>query len=63
MSFVLFCLSIATCMSLILSKHSNISSGLKILSSGIFVVFCLSSYDTIRVVSGYPSVEELPAEA
>lgn len=63
MSFVLLCLFITTCMSLILSKHSKISSGLKILAAVLFTIFCLTSYDTIRAVSGYPTVEELPEDA
>lgn len=62
MKFVVFCLIVFTCFSLILSRHSRISSGLKLIASFMLVIFALGSYDTMRSVSGYPAVDKLPEE-
>ena len=63
MKFVILCLIVSTILSFILSKHNGISSGSKIIAVVFFVLFSLASYDSLRKVSGYPSVSELPLEA
>ena len=63
MIFVTFCLVISICVALIFSKSNNISSALKIVTAVTLTVLSLGSYDSIREVSGYPYVGELPKDA